>query len=110
MLDWYRSHARKLLARRIDRYLPAFVKMGASVEPKIIYRRMKKRWGSCSVNGTVMVNTELVKAPLNCIDYVIIHELTHLLYPNHDKNFYQLLGLLLPDWEKRKVRLEQVVI
>ena len=109
MLDWYSAHAKDLLSRRLAQYVPTFEKMGAAA-PVVRYRRMKKRWGSCSGNGVIMLNTELVKAPTHCIDYVIIHELCHLLYPQHDKKFYHLLGRVLPDWEKRKERLEKVVI
>ncbi len=109
MLDWYSTHARNLLSERIAQYVPIFERMGA-VAPEVRYRRMKKRWGSCSSKGTIMLNTELVKAPLHCIDYVIVHELCHLLYPHHDKKFYHLLGRVLPDWERRKERLEKVLI
>ena len=109
MLDWYSAHAKYLLSRRLAQYVPTFERMGAVV-PEVRYRRMKKRWGSCSGKGVIMLNTELVKAPTHCIDYVIIHELCHLLYPHHDKKFYHLLGRILPDWEKRKERLEKVVI
>jgi predicted metal-dependent hydrolase len=109
MLDWYSTHAKNLLARRFAQYLPTFVRMGAVV-PEVRYRRMKKRWGSCSGNGVIMLNTELVKAPIHCIDYVIIHELCHLPYPHHDRKFYHLLGRILPDWKKRKERLEKVII
>ena len=109
MLNWYSAHAKDLLSRRIVQYVPIFAKMGTMV-PEVRYRRMKKRWGSCSDDGTIMLNTELVKAPIHCIDYVIIHELCHLLCPHHDRKFYHLLGRILPDWEKRKERLEKVII
>jgi predicted metal-dependent hydrolase len=109
MLDWYSAHAKNMLAGRLAQYLPTFVRMGAS-EPEVRYRRMKKRWGSCSGDGVIMLNTELVKAPIHCIDYVIIHELCHLHYPQHDRKFYHLLGRILPDWEKSKERLEKVMI
>ena len=109
MLDWYTAHARDLLSRRLAQYIPTFERMGAEV-PEVRYRRMKKRWGSCSNGGVIMLNTELVKAPIHCIDYVILHELSHLLFLNHDRKFFRLLGRLLPDWEKRKERLEKVII
>ncbi len=109
MLDWYSAHARDLLSRRLTQYIPTFERMGAEV-PEVRCRRMKKRWGSCSNGGVIMLNTELVKAPIHCIDYVILHELCHLLFPNHDRKFYQLLRLHLPDWEKRKERLEKAII
>jgi len=54
----------------------------------------------------ITLNTELVKAPIHCVDYVIVHELCHLLYLHHDTNFYQLINKILPDWERRKERLD----
>ncbi len=109
MLDWYTIHAKDLLSKRFAQYIPTFERMGAKA-PDVRYRRMKKRWGSCSGDGVIMLNTELIKAPTHCIDYVIIHELCHLLYPHHDRKFYHLLERILPDWKKRKERLEKVII
>ncbi len=109
MQGWYSTHARDLLSKRFYSYVPIFKRMGA-VTPEIRYRRMKKRWGSCTGKSVIMLNTELVKAPIHCIDYVIIHELCHLLYPHHNRKFYHLLGRILPDWEKRKERLERAII
>lgn len=109
MQGWYSTHARDLLSRRFYSYVPTFERMGV-VTPEVRYRRMKKRWGSCSGKSVIMLNTELVKAPIHCIDYVIIHELCHLLYPYHNRKFYHLLGQIMPDWEKRKERLEKVII
>ena len=57
-----------------------------------------------------MLNTELAKAPIHCIDYVVVHELCHLLSPEHSPKFYRLLSRILPDWEKRKERLEKVIL
>lgn len=65
--------------------------------------------GSCGKNGNIVLNTELVKASVYCIDYVITHELCHLKHPNHSKDFYRLLEISLPDWERRKGRLERIV-
>jgi hypothetical protein len=71
---------------------------------------MKKRWGSCSGKNTILFNPELVKAPGHCIEYVVVHELCHLVYPHHNRKFYSLLTYILPDWECRKARLEKVHI
>ena len=62
------------------------------------------------MNLIITLNTELVKAPIHCVDYVIVHELCHLLYPHHDINFYQQLYRIISDWERRKERLEKVII
>ena len=69
---------------------------------------MKRRWGSCSGTGRILLNTELVKAPVHCIDYVITHELCHLRFASHGPEFYRLLDRLMPDWRQRKERLERV--
>jgi len=109
MLDWYSSHARELLTRRMQQYLPYYTKLGVT-EPHLRLRRMKRRWGSCSSKGIVTLNTELVKAPIHCVDYVIVHEMSHLIYLHHDKKFYRLLARIMPDWEQRKERLERVIL
>ena len=106
---WYTAHAKTLLSRRVTRFLPVFEGLGATLT-EVRYRRMKRRWGSCSTKGTILLNTELIKAPIHCIDYVIVHELCHLLHPRHNRNFYRLLERILPDWKERKERLEHVII
>ncbi|WP_149707463.1 M48 family metallopeptidase [Campylobacter concisus] len=71
-------------------------------------RQMKTRWGSCnSYKSYINLNIELIKKPKACIEYVIFHELAHLLYPNHSKKFYNYLTLYMPDWQKRKEILER---
>jgi len=76
--------------------------------PQLRIRKMKKRWGSCTARGAINLNIELIKAPSHCIDYVVVHELCHLKYPDHGKKFYALLARVMPDWEARKQRLERV--
>jgi hypothetical protein len=70
-------------------------------------RQMKTRWGSCNpYKSFINLNIELIKKPKVCIEYVIFHELAHLIYPNHSKEFYHYLSLYMPDWEWRKSVLE----
>lgn len=72
-------------------------------------RQMKTRWGSCNIEKSfINLNLELIKKPKICIEYVIFHELVHLIHPNHSKEFYKYLTLYMPDWEKRKKELENV--
>ncbi len=71
-------------------------------------RQMKTRWGSCNpYKSYINLNIELIKKPKICIEYVIFHELTHLIYPDHSSKFYEYLSLHMSDWEKRKEILEQ---
>ncbi|MBN2424723.1 MAG: M48 family metallopeptidase [Calditrichaceae bacterium] len=109
MQKWFTLHAKSLLTKRLELYCPAFKRWGARYD-QIQFRLMQKRWGSCSKTGSIVLNTELVNAPIHSIDYVIVHELCHLIAPNHDKKFYRLLNSILPDWEQRKNRLEKVLL
>ncbi|MCG2420091.1 M48 family metallopeptidase [Aequorivita sp. F47161] len=72
-------------------------------------KRMKKRWGSCTPEGKIILNPELIKANTKCIEYVITHELCHLLIPAHNKEFYKLLAEKMPRWERWKERLERLM-
>lgn len=107
--DWYKVHARAVFERRLALCIKAarFLDVAA---PKIIIRRIKTRWGSCSKRGTILLNTELVKAHVDCIDYVITHEICHLKIHGHTPAFYRLLTRCVPDWERRKARLERITL
>lgn len=71
-------------------------------------RQMKTRWGSCNpYKSYINLNIELIKKPRACIEYVVFHELAHLLYHDHSKKFYDYLTLYMPDWQKRKEILER---
>ena len=73
-------------------------------------RQMKTRWGSCNpYKSYINLNIELIKKPKSCIEYVVFHELVHLLYPDHSKKFYDYLTLYMPDWQKRKEILEKAM-
>ena len=73
-------------------------------------RQMKTRWGSCNSSKLyINLNSELIKKPTYCIEYVIFHELTHLRHPDHSREFYNYLGTYMPDWKKRKDKLEQLL-
>lgn len=74
--------------------------------PQIKIRAMKSMWGNCNfVKRVVCLNLYLIKAPLQCIDYVITHELSHLVYHNHGAEFHKYMTTLLPDWKVRKKML-----
>ena len=103
---WYRSHAKLLFTSRITMWLDKSPSLRLNELPKLTVRRMLNRWGSCTKSGDILLNPELVQTPIHCIDYVIVHELCHRVIHNHNPGFYRLLTRCLPDWEKRKARLE----
>lgn len=109
LAGWYRDHALKKFNNSIDRQLRLF-KTYKIERPKLVVRRMSKRWGSCTANGTLVINPEIIKAPSMCIDYVITHELCHLICHNHDNQFYRLQSRIMPDWERWKIKLEKTLI
>ena len=70
---------------------------------------MEKRWGSCTRNGKITLNPEMIKAPKACIEYVMVHELCHLVHHNHTRDFYDLQSRMFPDWQKWKDKLEKTL-
>ena len=82
----------------------------AVAKPGLKIRKMKARWGSLSKSGLLTLNPELIKAPKECIEYVVIHELCHLSHRHHDSDFYKLLDRCLPDWVQRKHKLELALV
>jgi len=106
---WYRKRAHETLGRYMEKSYAIASRHGVP-EPVLFIRNMRRRWGSCSSKGRITINLNLVKAPVHCIEYVIMHELCHLKYHNHSKSFYSLLTRCQPDWRKRMVELDKVVI
>jgi len=108
VLQWYREHAKTKFAEIAEPLIERFKKY--KVEPSNIYiLDMQKRWGSCTPKGKIILNPELIKAPKGCIQYVIIHELCHLVHHNHTQKFIDLQSKEMPDWEKWKLKLENLL-
>jgi len=103
--QWYKKRAFIVFNELLQEVLPKFIRYGIP-EPILTIRSMSQRWGSCTKDGKIILNTELAKAPKGCIEYVIIHELCHLVYHNHTRAFQDLQSKMLPDWRKWKDRLE----
>lgn len=103
--EWYSQHARATFQRRLKVCLEALPELSKAAPP-ITVRRMQRRWGSCTKSGRILLNIELVQAPVECVDYVIVHELCHLKVPDHSPRFFRLLAKHMPDWQRRKARLE----
>lgn len=104
---WYRRRAEHVFHERLERCRHHVADFGIDHAGDLTLRRMTKRWGSCSRDGRILLNTQLVGAPKTCIDYVIIHELCHVVHHNHLGAFYDLLERCLPDWRERQKLLQQ---
>ncbi len=103
---WYKEQARILFHRTMDNMHPLVSTAGIE-RPSITLRSMKTRWGSCSwKRKKITLNIELVKTPLECIEYVLLHELVHFKHHRHDTKFYDYLADLMPDWKDRKKTLK----
>ena len=104
---WLMSICKDTIQSLCDAIYPKFQKYGVAY-PTIRYRNMVSRWGSCQPKRSILTfNYALVEAPISCIEYVVVHEFTHFLHPNHSKKFYQQLAMFMPDWEERKKILEK---
>ena len=109
--EWWRNTANDIFQIELEKlYQKIFKKYGLD-QPHILVRKMKTLWGSCTPNkNKITLNEYLLKADIRCIQYVILHELTHLLYPNHSKEFYDFLTIHMPDWKERKKQLDNEVV
>ncbi|EEA95090.1 M48 family metallopeptidase [Pseudovibrio sp. JE062] len=103
---WYKVRAQTYLGKRLEvigERLPWIAQ-----RPQFYFMDTEKRWGGCSVDGTVQLNPFLVKAPRDCIDYVLLHELCHHKEHNHSPAFYALLDRYDPNWKATKLKLDDM--
>lgn len=93
-----------------EKVYPYFKKRGVKY-PKIKFRRMTSRWGSCNITKNILTfNTALMFAPLECIEYVVLHEFTHFLQVNHSYKFYEELEKICPDWKMLRLQLKNISV
>lgn len=102
---WYREKTERIFTDRFDEMK---LKFDYKKMPELAIREMQKRWGSFLENGKVVLNPKLIHTSKDCIDYVIVHELCHMKYKNHNKLFYTFLKKKYPKWEKIKEKLETI--
>lgn len=106
--SWYKNRAEVIFP---EVFAECWEKLGRDdrknlIQPSLAIRKMDKRWGSLSKKGRLTLNRRLIQAPRDCIEYVVVHELCHLIHHNHGPDFYRLLDRTMPDWAKRKQKLE----
>ena len=103
---WQKEQCPAVFRESLERQLPLLSPYGVTAMPELRLRTMTSRWGSCLVQKKVVtLNTRLVEAPPHCVDYVVLHELCHLVHPDHSKAFHALMTALMPDWKARKKAL-----
>ncbi|ACV21799.1 M48 family metallopeptidase [Slackia heliotrinireducens] len=105
-LDAWRECVKAFVPPLIDKWAPV---MG--VRPgKVTYRNMVSRWGSCNVkSGHITINIQLAAQPPDCLEYVVVHELCHLLEPSHNARFHALMTQFLPTWKQSERKLRGAI-
>jgi predicted metal-dependent hydrolase len=103
---WYQHKAKAIFHERLTELLPKTTWVKSMPDFRVM--AMKKQWGSCSTKGNLMLNPHLVKAPKECIDYVILHELCHIAEHNHSERFWRLLTQVMPNWKEVKATLDDM--
>lgn len=106
--QWYREKALDLFRNLFEEQLT----LGGqeTSKPRLQVKAMRTRWGSLSKGGILTLNPDLIRAPKECIEYVVCHELCHLRHHDHGRGFYKLLAKRMPDWARRKDRLEETMV
>jgi len=107
---WYYAQCWDVALEIIGEMYQIFKKYHVAM-PNLVLRNMVSRWGICRPKrGLITLNRRLIEAPRNAFEYVVLHEFIHFLYPNHSRNFYNILSRLMPDWKLRKKLLEETVV
>ena len=103
LIKWYLEHAHEKIPQRVKLYAR---QMGAWPE-RVEIKSYKRQWGSCSHNGVIRFNWKIITAPVTILDYVIVHELCHLIYPNHSAQFWEKLQTIIPNYKNRRNKLKE---
>lgn len=104
---WYRQQVRDAVPALLEKWEP-LLKVKAQ---RVFVQRMKTKWGSCTPeSGYVRLNTDLAKKPMECLEYIVVHELVHLLEPTHNQRFIDLMDLYLPHWQQLRKQLNRLPV
>lgn len=103
---WYRSHAEQ----RLDEKTKRFAKIIGVNPQSVNIKDYKSRWGSCSSKGDISYNWKIILAPHHIVDYVVIHELCHMLEHNHSPQYWRHVERYVPDWKERRDWLKNQVL
>lgn len=98
ILEWYKDHALKTVTKRVEEYTKRMQVTYKSIE----LSRAKRRWGACSHLDELSFNWRLIMAPIDVMDYVVVHELAHTLQKNHSKKFWEIVQKFCPDYKLKR--------
>ena len=101
--SWYREQARQVLTARVE----FFARQYHFQYKRIRITSARTRWGSCSSTGSLSFSWRLIMAPLDVVDYVVVHELVHTVFHNHSKQFWHRVGMILPDYQQHRRWLKE---
>lgn len=108
--NWWQKNSKQYFLSLLEKMFPIVQKYSVEM-PALRVKQMQTLWGSCSRKHCIInLNYYLFKAPVACVEYVILHELLHFIYPRHDKGFYETLTVLMPDWQERKRLLDYEIV
>ena len=109
MTKWLKEYQVKVFQEVILQTYTMFRKYDVPF-PTLKIRTMKTRWGSCQPQkGIITLNSRLIEAPVDAIEYVVLHEFSHFIHPNHSKQFWNFVTMMMPDWKERKKGLENII-
>jgi predicted metal-dependent hydrolase len=106
--NWYAEQTTEYVSQRTWHFIKQFVSLKLHSKIEFKFRKMKRRWGSCSSKGLITFNKELIRAPREAIDYLIVHELCHLKHHDHSASFYKELSKQMPEWKLYRRMLERI--
>ncbi len=108
MLKWQKEYQTEVFKEICDSVYKIFKKYDVEY-PEVRIRYMTSRWGSCQPQkGIITLNSKLIQASRDCIEYVVLHEFAHFIYPNHSRQFWDFVSMLMPDWKDKKKELENI--
>ena len=104
---WYRQQVREAVPALLAKWEP---QLNVNVN-RVFVQRMKTKWGSCPPeSGYIRINTDLAKKPAECLEYIVVHELIHLLEPTHNERFIALMALYMPHWQQLRMQLNRLPV
>ena len=105
--EWYREQIKRAVPPLLAKWEPL---MGLRVQ-RLFVQRMKTKWGSCSATSRgIRLNTDLAKKPRECLEYIVVHEMVHLLEPTHNARFLSLMEQFMPTWQRYREQLNQLPV